>query len=128
MALMAIYVGAVWSMFAGGATVALFMATSWYLYVEKGILLDVVSAGIAGFLIYSVLTYLNYVREGYEKQQVRGAFAQYMSPALVEQLVDEAGPLPVVPLAGGACHQRVAACLVVITMVFNQPELFTIEL
>lgn len=88
MALMAIYVGAVWSMFAGGATVALFMGTSWYLYVEKGILLDVVSAGIAGFLIYSVLTYLNYVREGNEKRQVRSAFAQYMSPALVEQLAE----------------------------------------
>ena len=88
MALMAIYVGAVWSMFAGGGTVGLFIGASWYLYVTHGILLDVITAGIAGFLIYSALTYLNYVREGYEKKQVRGAFAQYMSPALVEQLAE----------------------------------------
>ena len=88
MAVMAIHVGAVWSMLAGGFTVAGFMGTSWYLYVEQGILLDFASSSVAGFMIYGILTYLNYVREGYEKKQVRGAFAQYMSPALVEQLAE----------------------------------------
>lgn len=87
-ALMTIYIGAVWSMFAGVATVAGFLATSWYLYIQEGILLDITYAAIAGFIIYSVLTYLKYVREEQDKRQVRDAFAHYMSPALVEQLAE----------------------------------------
>ena len=83
-----IHVGAVWSLFAGGATFGGFLATSWYLYVRQGILLDVAYAAIAGFMIYSGLTYLSYVREEKERMQVRGAFGRYMSPALVEQLAE----------------------------------------
>ena len=39
-------------------------------------------------LIYAVLTFANYAREAAEKRQVRGAFGQYLSPALVEQLAE----------------------------------------
>ncbi|MGE4219201.1 MAG: adenylate/guanylate cyclase domain-containing protein, partial [Alphaproteobacteria bacterium] len=35
-----------------------------------------------------VLTFANYSREAAEKKQVRGAFSQYLSPALVEQLAE----------------------------------------
>jgi adenylate cyclase len=36
--------------------------------------------------IYVILTFSNYIRESLEKRQVRHAFGQYLSPALVEQL------------------------------------------
>ena len=38
--------------------------------------------------MYSTLTYLNYVREQAERRQVRTAFSQYMSPALVARLAE----------------------------------------
>jgi adenylate cyclase len=40
-----------------------------------------------------VLTYLNYMREERERRRVRGAFSQYMSPALVEQLAEDPSKL-----------------------------------
>ncbi len=70
---------------AGGLLVGL----SWYLYREHLLLIDVTYPGIVTMALYSVLTFANYTREAAEKKQVRGAFAQYLSPALVEQLADD---------------------------------------
>jgi adenylate cyclase len=39
--------------------------------------------------LYAVLAFTNYTREAAEKRQVRSAFGQYLSPALVEQLADQ---------------------------------------
>ena len=61
---------------------------TWYLYIEQKILLDVTYPGAITILIYAVLTFANYAREAAEKRQVRGAFGQYLSPALVEQLAE----------------------------------------
>ena len=91
--LMIIYIGAVWILFVGGATVAEFMATSWYLYIQEGVLLDVTYAAIAGFMTYSVLTHLNYVHEEHDGRQLRNVFAHYMSLALVEQLAENSEKL-----------------------------------
>ncbi len=60
---------------------------SWYLYIEHLTLIDVTYPGIVTMSLYSVLTFANYTREAAEKRQVRNAFGQYLSPALVEQLV-----------------------------------------
>ena len=88
MAGMVLTVGAVWSLFVGSTVVAGLGAMSWYLYTEHGVLLDVAYIAVAGFLLYSILTYLSYVREESERRQVRDAFGHYMSPALVEQLAE----------------------------------------
>ena len=34
-------------------------------------------------------TFANYLRDANEKKQIRGAFSQYLSPALVEQLAED---------------------------------------
>ena len=81
-------VGAAWSLFAGVALVGALLAGSWYLYVEHGVLLGVAYIAVGSFILYSVLTYLNYVREQSERRQVRAAFSQYMSPALVDRLAE----------------------------------------
>ena len=39
--------------------------------------------------LYALLTFANYSKEAAEKKQVRGAFGQYLSPALVEQLAED---------------------------------------
>ncbi|MEN8723102.1 MAG: adenylate/guanylate cyclase domain-containing protein [Alphaproteobacteria bacterium] len=59
---------------------------SWYLFHEHLILLDAAFPAASGALLFGVLSYSNYAREEAQREQVRSAFAQYLSPALVEQL------------------------------------------
>ena len=80
--------GAVLTLFLGGALAASLTAASWYLYVEDGILIDVGFPLLASLVIYGSLVYINYFREERQKRRVRGAFSQYLSPALVKQLAE----------------------------------------
>jgi adenylate cyclase len=80
--------GALWTLVLGGVIGSAVMAAAWYFYTEHLLLLDVSYALFSSFALYSVLSYLNYVREEQRRQQVRGAFGQYLSPALVEELAD----------------------------------------
>jgi len=52
-------------------------------------LIDATYPAASTFLLYTFLTYSSYAKSSAERKQVRGAFAQYLSPALVEQLADE---------------------------------------
>ena len=62
---------------------------SWHLYTTENLLLDVTYPGAVTIAVYSVLAFSNYTREAAEKKQVRGAFAQYLSPELIEQLAED---------------------------------------
>ena len=59
---------------------------SFKLYTNDNILFDPTYAGFSTFIIYFGTTFANYLRDANEKKQIRGAFSQYLSPALVEQL------------------------------------------
>ncbi len=59
---------------------------SYVFYIQKNILFDPTFAGFSTFFIYFGTTFSNYLRDAREKKQIRGAFSQYLSPALVEQL------------------------------------------
>jgi adenylate cyclase len=59
---------------------------SWYLYRELLLLVDPTFPVGTMVALYAVLAFSNYTREAAEKRQVRSAFGQYLSPALVEQL------------------------------------------
>lgn len=61
---------------------------SWYLYKEHLLLFDATYPGGTMIAIFAILTFSNYAREAAEKRHVRGAFGQYLSPTLVEQLAD----------------------------------------
>ncbi len=87
------FLGAVYTLIFGVVSTAGLLGLSWYLFSQAGLLLDMVYVAIATFLVYAVLTYLNYMREERERRQVRGAFSQYMSPALVKQLADDPSKL-----------------------------------
>ena len=78
--------GALWSLALGGGVAASLAAGSWYLFAEEGLLIDVAFALSTSLLLYAFLVYENYIKEEAQKRQVRGAFSQYLSPALVEQL------------------------------------------
>ena len=80
--------GPMWTLGGIVTTGAVLVGGSWYLYTEYLTLIDVTYPAIVTMSLYSVLTFANYMREAAEKKQVRGAFAQYLSPALVEQLAE----------------------------------------
>jgi adenylate cyclase len=80
--------GALWTLVVGGVIGFVVMAASWYFYTEQLLLIDVSYALFSSFAVYSLLSYLNYVREEQQRQQVRGAFSQYLSPLLVQELAD----------------------------------------
>ena len=58
-------------------------------FLEEKTLFDPTFAGFSTFVIYFSNTFANYLRDANEKKQIRGAFSQYLSPALVEQLADD---------------------------------------
>ena len=81
--------GALWSLILGGIVAASLAAGSWYLFTEKTMLIDVAFALVTAFFLHAFLVYENYFREEARRRQVRTAFQQYLSPALVEQLAQE---------------------------------------
>jgi len=72
---------------AGGIVFAI--GASWYLYSGYQWLLDPIGPSITVGLMFITGTLLNFLRTEAEKAQVRGAFSQYLSPALVEQLAQD---------------------------------------
>ncbi len=59
---------------------------SLYLFAEHNLLIDFTYPLISSWLIYLVLTFVNYFREQKQRQQIRSAFGYYLSPHMVEQL------------------------------------------
>jgi len=62
------------------------LGLSWYLFVAHSLLIDFTYPLISSWLIYLVLTFVNYFREQKQRQQIRSAFGYYLSPHMVEQL------------------------------------------
>ena len=62
---------------------------AWYLFAQKNILLDVAYPLIGGLMVFVTMVFVNYVREEAQRQQIRGAFSQYISPDLVSQLAKD---------------------------------------
>ena len=85
--------GAILTVVAGGLVVAALAAGSWLFFAEQGLLFDVTYPAGASMTVFIILTIISYIREEAEKRQVRGAFGQYLSPALVEQLADNPAQL-----------------------------------
>jgi adenylate cyclase len=77
----------------GAAIATTLVALSWYLFWQHGILIDFTYPLLASLAVYLVLVFTNYLREQAQRKRIRSAFGQYLSPALVEQLVQEPGKL-----------------------------------
>jgi adenylate cyclase len=70
----------------GAALIAGLIGMSWYFFAAQHLLIDFTYPLISCWLIYLVLTFVNYFREQQQRQQIRYAFGFYLSPPLVEQL------------------------------------------
>lgn len=88
-------IGALRTLLSGFLLVGILIGVSWLLYVWKGWLFDTTYPLIASLAIYVALTFVNYMREERQRQWVRGAFARYLSPEIVEQLSNDPGRLHV---------------------------------
>jgi adenylate cyclase len=72
----------------GVMIVALMIGTSWYLYAQQRLLIDFTYPLLSSLVIYLTLVFTNYMKEQAQRRQIRSAFGQYLSPALVEQLAN----------------------------------------
>ena len=70
----------------GTAILAVLVGTSWYFYASQRILIDATYPLISSAAIYLTLVFSSYFREQSQRRQIRSAFSQYLSPALVAQL------------------------------------------
>jgi adenylate cyclase len=62
------------------------IAGSWFLFVNHHLLFDATFPLLVICLVYGSMIVIGYFREQVERRRVRSAFAQYLSPTLVEQL------------------------------------------
>jgi len=70
----------------GGLFASLLIGTSWYFYSQHRLLIDFTYPLLSTTVIYLTLIFSSFVREQAQRRQIRSAFSQYLSPALVEQL------------------------------------------
>jgi adenylate cyclase len=70
----------------GGLFASLLVGTSWYFYTQHRLLIDFTYPLLSTTAIYLTLIFSSFVREQAQRRQIRSAFGQYLSPALVEQL------------------------------------------
>jgi len=70
----------------GALFATLFAGTSWYFYIHDRMLIDFTYPLMSTTAIYLTLIFASFVREQRQRKYIRGVFAQYLSPAFVEQL------------------------------------------
>jgi adenylate cyclase len=70
----------------GAAFASMLVGLSAYFYIHDRLLIDFTYPLMSTTAIYLTLIFSSFVREQQQRKQIRSAFAQYMSPALVEQL------------------------------------------
>jgi len=79
-------IGALPLLILGACVGAGLAAVSWYFFQGQNLLIDVTFPLMSSFGVYAALVFVNYVREQLDRQRIRSAFGQYLSPTLVEQL------------------------------------------
>jgi adenylate cyclase len=70
----------------GALFASVLIGASWYFYAQQRLLIDFTYPLLSTTAIYLTLIFSSFVREQAQRRQIRSAFGQYLSPALVEQL------------------------------------------
>ncbi|MGI9401804.1 MAG: CHASE2 domain-containing protein [Rhizobiaceae bacterium] len=83
------WIGALWAAAAAILVVGTFAAGSWFAFAQERMLIDATFPIAASLVTFIAITTGNYIREEAQRRQIRSAFGQYLSPALVDQLSDE---------------------------------------
>jgi adenylate cyclase len=70
----------------GALFATVLVGTSWFFYAQHRLLIDFTYPLASTTAIYLTLVFASFVREQKQRRQIRSAFGQYLSPALIEQL------------------------------------------
>ncbi len=79
-------VGAGTLFFLGGVVAMTTVGLSWFAFASLKFLADATFPLAASFTIYLVMVWTNYLQASADRQRIRSAFSQYISPALVDEL------------------------------------------
>lgn len=82
-----------WTAILSAVLIFIMVGISWWLFTDKGLLVDAVYPSLATVFVYAALAYAGQIAEERSRQQIRGAFNQYLSPELVERLADQPSQL-----------------------------------
>src|ERR1700694_1746719 len=77
----------------GALFATVLIGTSWYFYTQHRLLIDFTYPLLSTTSIYLTLIFTSFVREQTQRRQIRSAFGQYLSPALIEQLASSPAQL-----------------------------------
>lgn len=81
-------IGPLWTACIGGAAVVGACVISWYAFTRYELLLDPVFPALSVLAVYLVFSLLRHLQSDQQQRWVRRAFSSYVSPKLVEQLVE----------------------------------------
>lgn len=65
------------------------VAAGWFAFSTAGVLIDPVFPALVVLVVYVSSSLITYLQSETQRRQIRTAFGQYLSPALVEQLADQ---------------------------------------
>ncbi|MFZ1813707.1 MAG: adenylate/guanylate cyclase domain-containing protein [Rhizobiaceae bacterium] len=80
--------GAVWAFLSAILLLSAYFAGSAWMFAQHRLLIDATFPFAAITGLFMMMATANYMREESQRRQIRGAFGQYLSPALVDQLSD----------------------------------------
>ncbi len=80
---------ATWLILSSLSLIGAYGGFTYYLYAKESLLIDPTFPMAATALMVMLISSANYLREEFQRNQIRGAFGQYVSPALVSQLADD---------------------------------------
>lgn len=81
--------GAIGAAVIGFVVVAAALGVSWLAFASEKWLLDPVTPSAAALVVYMAASLLGYLQTESDRRQIRSAFGQYVSPALVERMMDK---------------------------------------
>lgn len=81
--------GSVKTMIFGAVLMGAMVGTSWFLFAEERLLLDITYPLFSSFALFLSIVFMNYIREERSKNFVRSAFSQYLAPSVVAQLSEK---------------------------------------
>ena len=81
--------GAVWAFLLAVLLLGGYAGASFYAFSEYRLLIDATFPIGSALLLFIMMATFNYIREERQRQQIKGAFGQYLSPDLVNQIIED---------------------------------------
>ena len=81
--------GAIWALGFALLVLGSYAGLSYYVFAEHKLLIDPTFPIGSALALFILMAMTNYMREERQRQEIRGAFGQYLSPDLVDQIIED---------------------------------------